>query len=152
MQTCAEAHGWTKFVSMQNHYNLLYREEVREMNQYYNLTGVGLIPWSPLCRGALARPPNAAQTQRSAADRQKTGHSEVDKQIMKRVQQIADDKGWEVNHDALGWISKRVASPIVGMSSVERMDEVLDFRGKTLTMDEERYLELYEAKVVEGHH
>ena len=54
----AEENGWTKFVSMQNHYNLLYREEEREMNRYCNATGVGLIPWAPLCRGHLARPPS----------------------------------------------------------------------------------------------
>jgi aryl-alcohol dehydrogenase-like predicted oxidoreductase len=152
MQSCAESHGWTRFVSMQNHYSLLYREEEREMNSYCNLTGVGLTPWAPLCRGFLARPPEAAQTERSAKDKAQTGHSKVDKQIIRRVQEIASKRNWPMSHVALAWIRKRVASPIVGLSSLEQMDEILDARGKELTDDEERYLEeLYEARKVEGH-
>jgi aryl-alcohol dehydrogenase-like predicted oxidoreductase len=152
MQSCAEAHGWTKFVSMQNHYNLLYREEEREMNKYCDLTGVGLIPWAPLCRGILARPPSAEKTERSAEDRAKTGYSEVDKQIVKRVQEIAEKRGWKMSHVALAWINKRIASPTIGFSSVERIDEALEVRGKELTEEEEKYLEeLYEAREVEGH-
>ena len=68
-QHVAETHGWTKFVSMQNHYNLLYREEEREMNPLCLDQGVGLIPWSPLARGSLARPPSADATKRSETDR-----------------------------------------------------------------------------------
>jgi aryl-alcohol dehydrogenase-like predicted oxidoreductase len=56
MQSCAEKNGWTKFISMQNSYSLLYREEEREMNKYCNITGVGIIPWGPLNTGRLARP------------------------------------------------------------------------------------------------
>ena len=153
LQACAEAHGWTKFVSMQNHYNLLYREEEREMNKYCDLTGVGLIPWAPLCRGVLARPPSEEQkTERSANDRSQTGYSEVDKEIVKRVQEIAEKRGWKMSHVALAWINKRVASPIIGFSSVERIDEALECRGKELTEEEETYLEeLYTARKVEGH-
>ena len=152
MQQCAESHGWTKFVSMQNHYNLLYREEEREMNKYCDLTGVGLIPWAPLCRGVLARPPGADKTTRSSKDGSQTGYSDVDQKIIKRVQEIADKKGWKMSHVALAWINKRIASPIIGFSSVERIDESLDVRGKTLTEDEEKYLEeQYEPRKVEGH-
>ena len=63
MQNIAEARGWTKFVSMQNHYSLCYREEEREMNRYCQETGVGLIPWAPLFRGYLARPTDSAKTE-----------------------------------------------------------------------------------------
>lgn len=151
-QQCAEKHGWTKFVSMQNHYNLLYREEEREMKKYCDMTGVGLIPWAPLCRGILARPPSAEKTERSATDKSQTGYSDVDQEIVKRVQEIAEKKGWKMAHVALAWLNKRVASPIIGFSSVERIDEALDIRGKTLTDDEEKYLEeLYQARPVEGH-
>jgi aryl-alcohol dehydrogenase-like predicted oxidoreductase len=152
MQSCASAHGWTKFVSMQNHYNLLYREEEREMNKYCDVTGVGLIPWAPLCRGILARPPSSEKTERSAKDRFQTGNSDVDQQIVKRVQEIAVKRGWKMSHVALAWINKRVASPIIGFSSVERIDEALEIKGKELTVEEEKYLEeLYEARKVEGH-
>ncbi len=68
-QHVAEKNGWTKFVSMQNHYNLLYREEEREMIPLCLDQGVGLIPWSPLARGYLARSPEAAGTKRSETDR-----------------------------------------------------------------------------------
>ena len=152
MQSCAEAHGWTKFSSMQNHYNLLYREEEREMNAYCNATGVGLIPWAPLCRGILARPPSSDKTERAAKDKSQTGYSDVDQKIVKRVKEIADKRGWKMSHVALAWITKRVASPIIGFSSVERIDEALESRGKKLTPEEEQYLEeLYEARKVEGH-
>ncbi|MCJ1303142.1 hypothetical protein MMC08_005949 [Hypocenomyce scalaris] len=157
MQFTAERHGWTKFISMQNHYNLLYREEEREMNKYCDATGVGLIPWAPLCRGHLARPPSEfGNTSRSADEKKNSatshGQSEVDKKIIGRVQEVAEKHGWKMSHVALAWIDKRIASPIIGFSSVERMDEALDVRGKTLTEEEEKYLEeLYEPRAITGH-
>ena len=152
MQFAAERHNYTKFVSMQNHYNLLYREEEREMNAFCDLTGVGLIPWAPLCRGILARPPNSGKTDRSSTDKSETGYSDVDQKIVKRVQEVAEKRGWSMSTVALAWINKRVASPIIGFSSTERMDEALEARGKELTLEEEKYLEeLYEARKIEGH-
>lgn len=137
---------------MQNYYNLLYREEEREMIRYCNETGVGLIPWAPLCRGILARPLDAEKTARSSQDTSKVGYSDVDKQIVRRVQEVADKRGWKMSHVALAWINKRVASPIIGFSSVERIDEACDARGKTLSEEEERYLEEpYQARAVVGH-
>jgi aryl-alcohol dehydrogenase-like predicted oxidoreductase len=68
------------------------------------------------------------------------------------VQEIAEKRGWKMSHVALAWINKRIASPIIGFSSVERMDEALEIRGKELTAEEEKYLEeLYEARSIEGH-
>lgn len=91
MQHAAEKRGWTKFISMQNQYSLLYREEEREMNRYCNDTGVGLIPWAPLAAGRLARPAESF----SSTDRAKTldGLTENDAKIVKRVEEIAAKKG-----------------------------------------------------------
>ncbi|PPJ49896.1 hypothetical protein CBER1_04981 [Cercospora berteroae] len=157
MQFVAERHGWTKFVSMQNHYSLLYREEEREMNRFCNETGVGLIPWSPLCRGFLARPPKEyGNTERSKSEIDsplfESGTSPADKEIIKRVQELAEKKGWTMSQVALAWINKRVASPIVGFSSEARLDEALAARGKELTPEEEGYLEKpYITRAIEGH-
>ncbi|KAI9735116.1 MAG: hypothetical protein M1834_001704 [Cirrosporium novae-zelandiae] len=157
MQFVAEKNGWTKFISMQNHYSLLYREEEREMNRFCNETGVGLIPWAPLARGDLARPPSEfGETVRSAQmSRLKyftVGREEVDQQIIRRVQELAEKHNWPMSHISLAWINKRVSSPIVGFSKIERMDEALAAGGKELTEDEEKYLEeLYIPKVISGH-
>lgn len=157
MQFVAEKNGWTPFVSMQNHYNLLYREEEREMNRFCNDTGVGLIPWAPLCRGHLARPPaEFGSTERSSQEKNESpgshGTTEVDRKIIARVMEIAEKRGWPMSHVALAWINKKVASPIVGFSSVERMEEALACKGKVLTDEEDAYLEeLYEPKAIAGH-
>jgi len=157
MQFAAEKNGWTKFISMQNHYNLLYREEEREMNRFCNDTGVGLIPWAPLCRGHLARPSSAfGSTTRSEGEEKanalQTGRQNNDKQIIERVEELAKKHDWKMSHVALAWINKRVSSPIIGFSSVARMDEALDARGKKLTDEEEKYLEeLYVPVNIVGH-
>lgn len=172
MQFVAEKNGWTKFVSMQNHYNLLYREEEREMNRFCNMTGVGLIPvsiltpsrdypniiqWAPLCRGHLARPASAfGESARSEKEKKDgttmSGHAEQDKQMIDRVEELAKKHEWSMSSVALAWINKRVTSPIIGFSSAKRMDEALEARGKTLTDEEEKYLEeLYQPRAIQGH-
>jgi aryl-alcohol dehydrogenase-like predicted oxidoreductase len=157
MQFVAEKNGWTKFVSMQNHYNLLYREEEREMNRFCNETGVGLIPWAPLCRGHLARPPaefgsTTRSEQEKAGGPGVSGAVEPDQTIIKRVQELAEKKGWTMSQVALAWINKRVSSPIIGFSSVARIDEAIGSNNKTLTDEEEKYLEeLYQPKAIDGH-
>ncbi|KAJ9137443.1 Aldo/keto reductase [Pleurostoma richardsiae] len=157
MQFVAEKNGWTPFVSMQNHYNLLYREEEREMNRFCNDTGVGLIPWAPLCRGHLARPPSAfGSTPRSKQEKEGSpgshGTVEPDLTIIKRVEEIAEKHGWPMAHVALAWINKRVASPIIGFSSVARLDQAISARDKVLSEEEEKYLEeLYQPKAIAGH-
>ncbi|OTB06799.1 hypothetical protein M426DRAFT_54504 [Hypoxylon sp. CI-4A] len=157
LQFAAEKNGWTKFISMQNQYNLLYREEEREVNRFCNDTGVGLIPWAPLCRGHLARPPTVyGTTERSKLEKDTTpgahGTVEPDLTIISRVQEIAEKKGWKMSHVALAWINKRVTSPIIGFSSIERINEAIEARGKTLTDEEEKYLEeLYQPKQISGH-
>jgi aryl-alcohol dehydrogenase-like predicted oxidoreductase len=154
MQFAAERNGWTKFVSMQNQYSLLYREEEREMNRFCDDTGVGLVPWAPLCRGHLARKPEAhGSSARSAAeDKNGPGNSEVDAKIVRRVVEVADKRGWEMAHVALAWINKRVTSPIIGFSTLERLEQAIGAKGKVLTDEEEKYLEeLYEPRKIAGH-
>ncbi|KAK4162825.1 hypothetical protein QBC43DRAFT_345662 [Cladorrhinum sp. PSN259] len=157
MQFVAEKNGWTKFVSMQNHYNLLYREEEREMNRFCNDTGVGIIPWAPLCRGHLARRPEVfGETARSKGEKDSQpgshGTVEPDLTIIKRVMEVADKHEWPMSHVALAWINKRVTSPIVGFSSVKRLDEAISVGEKVLSEEEEKYLEeLYSPKAVQGH-
>ncbi|KAL1687906.1 NADP-dependent oxidoreductase domain-containing protein [Schizophyllum commune] len=132
----AERHGWTKFVSMQDEYSLLYREEEREMHAYCQYNGIGIIPWSPLAGGLLARPLNSEKTPRS--------------KIIKRVEEIAAKRGWKMPQVALAWVQHKITSPIVGFNSISRVDEgVVD---SELTEDEINYLEEpYQAKAVRGH-
>jgi len=155
LQTTAEKHGWTKFISMQNHYSLCYREEEREMNKYCNLTGVGLIPWSPLYRGALARPVDAPSTARSESMKNHplmSGPTEADRTIIGRVEEIAQKKGWKMSQVALAWIISKGTIPIVGFSTVARLLEAVDVKGKQLDEEEIRYLEEpYIPKPISGH-
>ena len=150
MQHCAERLGLTKFISMQNHYSLLYREEEREMIPYCLATGIGLIPWGPLAAGLLARPANAStSTQRG---QNKADDPLRNEDILNKVEEIAQKKGWTMTQVALAWIRKRCTSPIVGFSSVERIDEALARQDEGLTEDEERELESrYKILSVMGH-
>ena len=80
------------------------------------------------------------------------GLSEIDVAIIKRVQELAEKQDWKMSHIALAWINKRISSPIIGFSSIERMDEAVEVRGKSLTEEEEKYLEeLYKPKPIVGH-
>ncbi|KZS88463.1 Aldo/keto reductase [Sistotremastrum niveocremeum HHB9708] len=150
----AEKRGWTKFVSMQNHYSLLYREEEREMNAYCNHAGIGLIPWGPLFSGQLARPVGAGETKRTeflkgTIFERKQG--EVDKEIISRVEKVAKEKGWKMSQVALSWIGTKVSSPIVGISSPQRLEEAIVV-GKHLTPEEIKYLEEpYQPRKPIGH-
>jgi aryl-alcohol dehydrogenase-like predicted oxidoreductase len=113
--------GWTQFISMQNHYSLTYREEEREMNAYCKFAGIGIIPWSPLSMGQLARPLSAQNTSRvestkgTLLERQP---KEWENEIVRRVEQVAKEKGWSMAQVSLAWINEKVTSPIVGFSSV----------------------------------
>ena len=120
MQAVAERKGWTKFISMQNEYSLLYREEEREMIPYCKATGVGLIPWGPLQGGALARDHSESTTRSDSLKGTpfERPFSDADKAIIDRVGELAKKKGWTRSEVALAWNSGRVSSPIVGCSSV----------------------------------
>jgi len=156
MQNAAEKHGWTKFVSMQNHYSLCYREEEREMNPFCHDTGVGLIPWAPLYRGLLARPPKSDVTEREKSMQNNPmfkGHEDPDVQeIIKRTLELAEKKGWKMSQVALAWIIQKGTIPICGFSNLSRLDEAVGVRGKTLTEEEMKYLEEpYLPKKIVGH-
>jgi aryl-alcohol dehydrogenase-like predicted oxidoreductase len=120
------------------------------MNKYCHETGVGLIPWAPLYRGHLARPADSGATTRS-----KTGNADLkgaDAEIIKRVEELAKKKGWAMSHVALAWIIQKGTVPIVGFSSLKRLEEAVDVKGKSLTDEEMKYLEEpYLPKPVVGH-
>ncbi|EGO03510.1 hypothetical protein SERLA73DRAFT_175018 [Serpula lacrymans var. lacrymans S7.3] len=149
----ADKNGWTKFVSMQNEYSLLYREEEREMLAYCKYHGIGVIPWAPLAAGLLARPIGTETTR--AVSRVGTSsefkNSEADKIIISRVEEIAKAKGWKMGQVALTWAGSKITSPIVGINSIERLKESI-VTGYELTPEEARSLEEpYEPKPVRGH-
>ncbi|KAL1660945.1 NADP-dependent oxidoreductase domain-containing protein [Schizophyllum commune] len=155
----AEKNGWTKFVSMQDEYHLLYREEEREMLAYCEYHGIGVIPWSPLGGGALARPLHSAETVRSRLRSAFMKADAADPEIIKRVEEVAKKRGWKMaqasnilrNRDvAIAWVQRRVTSPIVGINAIDRVDDSI-VAGE-LTDEEAKYLEEpYQPKVVRGH-
>jgi 1-deoxyxylulose-5-phosphate synthase len=132
MQHCAERHGWTKFVSMQNHYNLVYREEEREMIPYCRSSGVGVIPWSPLARGFLAgtrRPDKTGDSVRSKSDpfANQMYFADADFKVLDAVAAIAKQRGVSNAQIALAWILHKpgVSSPIVGASKLYQLEEAI---------------------------
>ncbi|KZV96940.1 Aldo/keto reductase [Exidia glandulosa HHB12029] len=157
LQFIATRRGWTKFVSMQNFYNLLYREEEREMIPFCKKTGVGLIPWSPLACGVLTRPYHA-DTPRSLSDQlyknafgaaraSKTRSASLDEEITNRVEKVARAKGVPMAAVATAWVLSKGASPIVGLNSEKRIREAVEALRVILTEEEVRYLEeVYEPK------
>ncbi|MCJ1442217.1 MAG: hypothetical protein MMC23_002710 [Stictis urceolatum] len=153
LQFVAEKNGWTKFVSMQNNYSLLYREEEREMNKFCKETGVGIIPWSPLFGGKLARPIDAKTPRSTAPSPMAITFSEADTTVVQRVEELAKKKGWQMNQVALAWLKKQGAVPITGLNKVERVDEACELKGKELTDEDAKYLEEpYLPKPIMGHH
>ncbi len=155
LQMTAEANGWTKFVSMQNHYNLIYREEEREMNPYCAATGVALMPWSPLARGILAGTYRGGfgggSTNRSqGVDRARTeglyrGRRDFD--IADRVVEVAERLGCRPAQVSLAWLCGKdeVTAPVVGVSRVEQLDQLVEAAAMELDPADVAYLEeLYE--------
>jgi 1-deoxyxylulose-5-phosphate synthase len=127
-QHVAERHGWTRFVSMQNHYNLIYREEEREMVPLCRDQGVGLIPWSPLARGRLARGPEAPPTKRSEKDQfGKTLYArmaEADHRVIAELDSLARARRLPHAEVALAWLLRKdgVTAPIIGATRLEHLD------------------------------
>ncbi|TFK63829.1 Aldo/keto reductase [Pluteus cervinus] len=149
----AEKRGWTKFVSMQPEYSLLYREEEREMLAYCKYNGIGVIPWAPLAGGDLCRPLGAQTPRRKVRkgtpfDKK---YTEADKIIISRVEEISKKHGKKMSQVALAWVSSKITSPIVGANSVTKLEESL-IQGFELTEDEVKYLEEpYVPKPVRAH-
>jgi 1-deoxyxylulose-5-phosphate synthase len=159
-QSVAAAHGWTRFVSMQNHYNLIYREEEREMIPQCIDQGVAVMPWSPLARGRLTR-------ERSGDDEPRTVRSEtdeyaatlyknqdVDQPVVDRVLELARDRGVPPAQIALAWLLHKpgVTTPIVGSTRPDHIRDAVAAEQLSLT-DEEigRLEEPYVPHAISGH-
>ena len=155
-QYLADRHGWTKFVSMQNHYNLVYREEEREMLPFCRDEGVGVIPWSPLARGFLAgnrRAADKGDTSRAKTDdfAHKLYYAASDFRIVDRVVEVANARGVAPAQIALAWVLHQpaITAPIVGASKMPQLDQAIAALEITLSDDELRLLaEPYEPHAV----
>ena len=142
----AETHGWTRFVSMQNYLNLLYREEEREMLPLCEAEGIGVIPWSPLARGRLTRDWDQS-TARSETDRfgqtLYSAMADADRNVVETVAQIAGERGLPRAQIALAWVLQKrpVTAPIVGATKLHHLDDALAALSITLTPEEVARLE-----------
>lgn len=156
----SDRRGWSRFATMQNHYNLVYREEEREMIPLCRAEGIGLIPWSPLARGFLAgnrRGDDKGETGRAKTDdyAHKLYYRDSDFRIADRVVELAKRRGVVPIQVALAWILRQpdVAAPIVGASKLEQLDQLVSAVDIKLTDEEAAFLEeLYEPHPVLGHH
>ncbi|KAF8067049.1 NADP-dependent oxidoreductase domain-containing protein [Lyophyllum atratum] len=155
MQNYAIQNGLTPFISMQNHYNLAYREEEREMLPTLKHFGVGSIPWSPLARGLLTRP-NAQQgerTTRENSDAYLKGYV-VSPGVIDSVEEIAKRKGVSMAQIALAWLMNKegVTAPIVGTTSLDKLKELIGAVHISLSGEEMKELEQhYKAQPIFGH-
>ncbi|HEV2887783.1 MAG TPA: aldo/keto reductase [Jatrophihabitans sp.] len=124
-QHLAERHGWTRFSTMQNHYNLLYREEEREMLPLCADQGVGVIPWSPLARGRLTRDWDAGTARSETDEFGKSLYLEDDRVIVERVAELAAERGVSRAQIALAWLLRNpvVSAPIVGATKLEHLED-----------------------------
>ena len=144
----ADRHGWTRFVSMQNHYNLLYREEEREMMPLCQAEGIGVIPWSPLARGRLTRP----WAEKDATSRAKTDEfggtlyramEDADRRVVDKVMEVAAARGIFPAQVALAWMLSKsyLTAPIVGATKPQHLDDAIAAVDVKLSTDEIAALE-----------
>jgi aryl-alcohol dehydrogenase-like predicted oxidoreductase len=148
LQRIAEVNHWTRFVSMQDQYNLLDREEEREMHPFCRATGIGVLPWSPLARGRLTRPWDASGSG-SRADTDEFGKTlyraqeESNRAIVDAVAAIASERGVPMAQVALAWVAGRdaVTAPIVGATKPHHIDDAVAALDLTLTDEEVARLE-----------
>jgi aryl-alcohol dehydrogenase-like predicted oxidoreductase len=157
-QHAAELRGWAKFSSMQNHYNLMYREEEREMIPFCRHTGVGIIPWSPLARGWLAG--NRGSDRRAATTRAGSDaiarelYDASDLSVVDAANKAAAERGVPTAQVALAWLLSRpgVTSPIIGATKVEHLDDAVAALDLSLSDREISALETpYRPHAVRGH-
>jgi aryl-alcohol dehydrogenase (NADP+) len=141
----ADAHGWPRFVTMQNHYNLLYREEEREMLPLCADQGIGVLPWSPLARGRLARPWGTQTTRSDTDEFGKKLYVEGDEQVVDAVNKVASRRGVPPAQVALAWLmgDTRVTAPIVGVTKPQHLTDALG--AVDLTLDDAEVSELTAA-------
>jgi aryl-alcohol dehydrogenase-like predicted oxidoreductase len=152
----AERNGWTRFVTMQNYVNLLYREEEREMLPLCESEGIGVIPWSPLARGRLTRDWNTESARSETDEFGRTLYAkteEADRQIVERVGQIAKNRGVPHAQVALAWVlqKKPITAPIVGATKLHHLDDAVAALSLNLSAEEIKQLEeLYVPHAVTG--
>jgi len=159
MLAASDAHGWTRFVSMQNHYNLVYREEEREMLPLCREEGIGVIPWSPLARGFLAgdrRREDRGETVRAKTDgfAHELYYADSDFTIADRVVELATTRGVRPAQIALAWLLAKpgVTAPIVGASKPQHLEDAIDALAIRLEADEVALLEApYQPHATLGH-
>ncbi len=153
----SEQHGWAKFVSMQNHLNLIYREEEREMLPLCADAGIGVIPYSPMASGKLTRAWSEDSSARASTDQilqMKYGASaDIDAPILARVGDVSERLGIPRSHVALAWLLQKpqVAAPIVGPTTIAHIDDAIGAIDVTLPAEDIKYLEeLYVPHKVVG--
>src|SRR3954462_8279191 len=159
MLAVSAAHGWTRFVSMQNHYNLVYREEEREMLPLCREQGIGVIPWSPLARGYLAgnrRPEDDSEAVRTKTDAfaHDLYYADSDFTIAERVADLAARRGLKPTQVALAWLLAKpgVTAPIIGASKLPHLDEAVAALDVRLQPEEITFLEEpYQPHAILGH-
>jgi aryl-alcohol dehydrogenase-like predicted oxidoreductase len=143
----AEKHGWTRFVSMQNHMNLIYREEEREMMPLCRAEKIGTTPYSPLASGRLTRDFSGEKTMRSETDVIAKGKydstADTDNQVVQRVAEIAEKRAAPRTHIALAWLLQKepVTAPIIGATKIAHLEEAVGALSVKLTPEEVTYLE-----------
>jgi versiconal hemiacetal acetate reductase len=153
LQNVADSNGWHRFISMQNYYNILYREEEREMIPYCRDSGVGIIPWSPLARGVLAHPWTDRTSKREQTDKllaslvRGNSSSKVDQALVNRVAEVASKYNLSMAIVALAWCLKKEVYPISGLNSKEKIDEAISSVTFILSNEDIAYIdEIYEPK------
>ena len=152
-QHSAEVNGWTRFVSMQPHYNLLYREEEREMLPFCLDQGVGVIPWSPLARGRLTRPWGETTSRTETDEVGKNLYADEDRRIVEAVMDIAGDRGVSAAQIALAWVARQptVTAPIIGATKPHHLQDAVAALDLELTAEECERLEApYRPHAVTG--
>ncbi|KAI0057909.1 aryl-alcohol dehydrogenase [Artomyces pyxidatus] len=152
-QYYAISHNLTPFIAMQNHHSLVYREEEREMFPTLEHFGVGIIPWSPLARGLVARP-MGTDTLRGSTEGWIHGYLEGagTEEIVKRVEEISKKRGVSMAQISLAWSMARTTAPVIGTANLKNLEDLLGAVHVTLSDEEIKYLEEpYKARSVFGH-
>ena len=151
MRMISERNGWHKFISMQNHYNLIYREEEREMHPYCEAEGIAVTPWSPLARGVLTGSYKGG-FDKGATKRSQGGDAEramslyrgdMEFDIVDRVAELAEKRGHSSAQIALAWMLSKpvITSPVIGVSKIEQLEQLIAATKITLSDDDIAYLE-----------
>ncbi|RCK55917.1 Versiconal hemiacetal acetate reductase [Candida viswanathii] len=153
LQNIAKQNGWHKFISMQSHYSLLYREDDRELNDYCKANGVGLIPWSPNSGGVLCRPLNSEKTQEFLANKDIASIfglgdvSDADRAIVNRVEELSTKHNASMMQVSLAWCMAKGVVPIAGVSKLAQAEELVGIYKVNLSEEDIKYLdEPYHSK------